>query len=377
MCDGEVVELTANSNIAVSYSWSNGGQTAVIEVTETGTYVVTVYDENGCEAMDSIAIEVLPNPEVEIGIAGGNPFCDGDSIMLTANCATATGYAWSNGSDGTSIWVTEAGTYSVEVVDSNECTASTSVEVEVYELPKVEIEITSGSNPFCEGDSIQLTAVSPGAVSYEWSNGSTDASIWVYEAGVYMVAVVDEVGCANSTEIEVETDPLPEVEIMITSGSNPACDNDSIQLTAISQTAQVFLWSTGQTTESIWVYESGNYCVTVGSGDGCVADACMEIEFNANPEIEVEVTAGSNPLCDGDEVELTAVSATAVGYEWSTNESSSSIVVTSAGTYTVDVVDDNGCSATASIEIEEGLIPLIEIEGETEFCVNDSVMLTA
>jgi gliding motility-associated-like protein len=372
-CNGGEVELTATSSTASSFEWSTGETTAIISVSETGVYIVTASDGNDCVATDSISIEVLPNPEVEIEVTGGNPFCEGDSTLLTANCATAVGYTWSTGSTETSIWVTEAGTYEVEVLDANGCTASTSIEVEVYELPEVEITI-DGNNPLCAGDSAMLTAVSQEAASYEWSNGATTESIWVYAAGTYSVTVVDQGGCENTTSYEVIEGLTPLVEI---TGDTVACAGESIELTAQYAGGEGVVWSTGEATQTITVTESGEYCVTTVSVDGCEATVCIDITINPTPEVEVEVTAGSNPLCPGNEVELTAVSQGAIGYEWSTSETTSSIVVETAGMYTVEITDVNGCTSSASIEVEEGLVPIIQIGGEQEFCTGDSVMLTA
>ncbi|MCF8275730.1 MAG: gliding motility-associated C-terminal domain-containing protein, partial [Flavobacteriales bacterium] len=372
-CNGGSVELTATSSTAASYEWSTGETTATISVTETGVFVVTVADGNDCSAVDSIAIEVLPNPEVEIEVAGGNPFCNGDSTQLTANCATAVGYSWSTGATGTSIWVTEAGTYSVEVADSNGCMASTSIEVEVYELPEVEITI-DGNNPLCTGDSAMLTAVSQGAISYDWSTGETTQSIWVYAADSYSVTVVNQVGCENSASYEVEEGLTPTIQI---TGDTVACAGGSIELTAQSTGGESILWSTGATTPSITVTEAGEYCVYTTSVDGCESSDCISIDFNPTPEVVVEVTAGSNPLCPGSEVELTATSATAVDYTWTPSGSGASITVNAAGIYSVEVTDVNGCSASATIEVEEGVVPTVVINGETEFCSGDSVMLTA
>ncbi|MCF8465748.1 MAG: gliding motility-associated C-terminal domain-containing protein [Flavobacteriales bacterium] len=370
-CYGELVELTADVATTVSYDWSTGATGSIISVTENGTYMVAVTDENGCTSMDSISIEFFPVPEVEI--TGGSPFCNGDSTQLTAICQTSVSYSWSTSSTESSIWVTEAGTYEVEVTDANGCTATTSFEVEEYELPVVEISI-DGNNPLCAGDSAILTAVSQGALTFEWSNGASTQSVWVYEAGTYSVTIVDANGCENNTSYVVEGGLRPLLEI---TGDSVACAGGSIELTAQYVGGEGITWSTGEITQSIEVTQAGEYCVTTASIDGCSVTDCTNIEFNALPEVEVEVTAGSNPLCPGSEVELTAVSATAVSYAWSPSGSGASIVVDAVGTYTVEVTDVNGCSAMGSIAVGEGLVPIIEITGVTEFCTGDSVMLTA
>ncbi|MBI1288677.1 MAG: T9SS type B sorting domain-containing protein, partial [Flavobacteriales bacterium] len=372
-CSGDVVELTAQSASAVNVEWSTGATSSSIEVTTAGTYVVTVWNEFGCSNMDSIDIDFFPTPEVEIEVSGNNPFCQGDSVLLTAVCQAGDGYQWSTGSTGTSIWVTEAGTYEVEVVDTNGCTASTSVDVEVFELPNVEIMV-DGNNPLCDGDSALLTAVSQGAMSYEWNNGSTSESIWVYESGTYTVTVVDEGGCENHTSVEIEQGQTPLLEI---TGDTVACAGSSIELTAQYAGGEGVLWSNGSTSQTIVVTEAGEYCVSTASVDGCEASTCISIDFYTAPEVAVDVTAGNNPMCPGSEVELTATSQNAVSYVWSTQETSSSITVSQAGSYSVEITDANGCTAEGSIEVEEGQVPLIEITGGTEFCTGDSVMLTA
>jgi gliding motility-associated-like protein len=373
-CSGSVVELTAQSSTAVTFEWSTDASSASVQVTDAGVYTVTVSDQNGCEASDSVSIEFYPNPEVEIEITGGNPFCLGDSVLLTANCASAAGYAWSTGSEGTSIWVTEAGTYEVSVVDTNGCTASTSVEVDVYELPSVSIEVTAGSNPLCAGDSLQLTATSSELVDFAWSNGSTDASIWVTEVGSYTVSVTSEVGCENSASIDVQQGLTPLIGI---TGVPVTCEGGSVELTAQYAGGEGVQWSTGETTQSIMVSAEGQYCVSTVSLDGCAAQACIDVIVNPSPVVEVEVTAGDNPLCPGNSVTLTASASNATGFLWSNSLTGPSITVSEAGTYTVQVTDANGCAGSGSIDIEEGLVPLISITGENEFCTGDSVMLTA
>jgi gliding motility-associated-like protein len=372
-CDGGSVELTASSSTATSFEWSTGETDATISVTETEVYVVVAFDGNECSATDSISIEVLPNPELEIEVDGGNPICSSDSTMLTANCATAVGYSWSNGSTGPSIWVTEVGTYSVEVADANGCTATASLEVEVYDLPEVQVTI-NGNNPLCVGDSAMLIAVSQGAMSYEWSNGATTQSIWVYGAGTYSVTVVDEVGCENSLSYEVLQGLTPLIDI---TGDSTACAGGSIVLTAQYAGGEGVVWSTGETTQSITVTQSGEYCVTTVSLDGCEASACSDIDIYPTLEVEVQITTGNNPFCVGDSIELIAVTQNATSFSWSNGSTDASIWVTEQGTYGVEITDANGCTASSDIAVTTVDVPVVVIQGPTEVCTGDSIMLTA
>src|SRR5690606_10601980 len=123
--------LTASGG--ASYSWSNGsnvvGTSAVLEVTEAGTYTVTVTGENGCTATasetvtldETLTAATITNNGLELS-------CSVSSTTLTASGGVS--YSWSNGSTvvGTSaaLEVTEAGTYTVTVIGENGCTATAS-----------------------------------------------------------------------------------------------------------------------------------------------------------------------------------------------------------------------------------------------------------
>src|SRR5690606_17909991 len=103
-----------------SYSWSNGstvvGTSVALEVTEAGTYTVTVTGENGCIATASETV-TLDNtlPAAAIAEEGLELSCTVTSLTLTASGGVR--YSWSNGSTvvGTAavLEVTEAGTYTV------------------------------------------------------------------------------------------------------------------------------------------------------------------------------------------------------------------------------------------------------------------------
>jgi gliding motility-associated-like protein len=94
-------------------------------------------------------------------------------------------------------------------------------------------------------------------------------------------------------------------------------------------------------------------------------------------EVTIEVTSGSNPSCEGASVTLTAQSDSAEFWMWNTGEITSSIVVTTEGWVSVDVTDQNGCSATDSMYIEINPIPDVYAGEDVNMCVGDDVMLTA
>ena len=245
------------------------------------------------------------------------------------------------------------------------CQTQTTVQVPV--TPGAVI-ITPGSQTICPGSSITLTA--PEAASYSWSTGETTRSITVSAAGNYTANVTYANGChANgSVSVSLYNATTPTIT---PSGAITFCEGGSIALT--SSPASSYLWSTGETSQSITVAASGNYTVTTTDGNGCSktsAPASVTVHDAPAPTI----TPSSSMLCPNGTVTLTASAADS--YSWSTGETTQSITVDEPGSYSVSV-QVNGCnSASSSINLSERTAG-ITASGTTTFCQGGSVTLTA
>ena len=141
-CPGSGITLTANAGFTV-YSWSNGSNLPATDISAAGTYSVTVTDAAGCTAAASTEVQTLP--PATVSIAGSGTLCGGSSITLTTSGSDGI-FAWSNGTTGTPLTVTQAGTYTVTVTDTNGCTAADS-------------ETVLSANPV--GTTINLTSCRP------------------------------------------------------------------------------------------------------------------------------------------------------------------------------------------------------------------------
>ncbi|MDD4848509.1 MAG: T9SS type A sorting domain-containing protein, partial [Bacteroidales bacterium] len=330
ICFGETTTLTATT--AISYLWSNGATTQSIEVSEAGDYTVTITDINGCSNNATATVTVNPLPEVSI--TGSTTICYGSSTVLTAT--EGISYYWNNGAVTRSITVVEGGEYSVIVTDANGCSNSATVTVIVNPLPEVAIE---GETAICFGETTTLTATA--AVSYLWSNGATTQSIVVSEAGNYTVTVTDVNGCSNSATAVVIVNPLPTVTI---AGITDICEGSTTTLTATPSAA--YLWSTGATTQSITVSESGIYSVVVTNNNGCSNSAEVTVTVHALPEVSI---SGNTTICNNESTVLTSTPGSS--YHWSNGATTQSITVSNAGTYAVSVTNENGCIGNASVTV--------------------------
>ncbi|MTI21972.1 T9SS type B sorting domain-containing protein [Fulvivirga sp. RKSG066] len=82
-CEGDEVELTVPEGFE-NYNWSTGEATASINVTEGGTYSVSLTDELGCLGEAEIDLTKLTSPEVEI-ISSRNNIAPGEAVIITAS----------------------------------------------------------------------------------------------------------------------------------------------------------------------------------------------------------------------------------------------------------------------------------------------------
>jgi len=215
ICQGGSTTMTATVTGglgAPAFSWTgpNGftATTQTISVSTAGTYTVTVTTSSNCKATASGVLTVNPTPSASVSPASAE-ICSGSSQTFTLNITGGTGpfnIQWSgpNGfsSTGTSITVSDAGTYSAVITDSKGCTTSASAVLVVNPNPQVVIggptgcvnvpatltaNVTSGTAPF----TIHWTG--PGGFS------SNSSSISVNTGGIYNVSVTDSKGCSAST----------------------------------------------------------------------------------------------------------------------------------------------------------------------------------
>jgi hypothetical protein len=375
ICAGGTVILTSSS--ATGNTWSNGLTTQSITVGAAGTYFVTV--SNGICNSVSASVSVTVSPAVAqptITASGALSFCQGGSVTLTASSGVS--YIWSNGATTQSIIVTTSGTYTVQVFNGT-ClsAASAGTTVQVNPLPATPTITASGPVSFCAGGSVTLSA--SGGSTYLWSNGATTASIIVNTPGNYSVQVSNGT-CTSLTSaaVTVQVHPLPTAPTITASGPLSFCTGGFVTLTASS--ASSYLWSTGATTQSITVNTAGNYSVQVSNGTCTSPAAVVAVVVNALPATPSITAGGSTTICPGGSVTLT--SSAGSSYLWSTGATTQSITVSSAGNYSVQITNAQGCisapSASTTVQVASTpATPTVTAGGPLSFCQGGSVTLTA
>lgn len=140
--------------------------------------------------------------------------------------------------------------------------------------------------------------------------------------------------------------------IILTSGNTKFCDGDSVIL-EVDGEYNKYLWSTGETTKSITVKQTGKYSCEITDSTGCRATSeIIDVLVYSIPRLEIRVSGNNNPKCEGDTIRLTP-SLGYNSYTWSTGETEKNIEIWEPGLYKVTCVTDEGCTNEEEIEITE------------------------
>lgn len=362
LCPGQSVTL--GSNFSSGFSWNTGNPNQSFTTSTPGTYILTVNNSCGITT-DTAVVTALTNPVAVITPNGPTTFCQGGSVTLTAS--GGSNYSWNTGQQTSQITVNSANTYTVTA--SNVCGSSTaSINVNILQAPSALIT-ASGSLNLCNGSSVTLTSNS--ATNNLWSTGDTTQSITVTQAGSYQLTVSNF--CGAATDNVVVTTANNPVAVINASGPLTFCQGGSVTLTASGGTS--YSWSSGQQSASINVNASGTYTVTVTNACGSAA-ADVVVDVIPLPAVSVAPANTAN-FCTGATVDLTATTNVPQNLIWSNNQTTPTIAVSIAGTYTATVTNACG-TASASVVVSETPQPQAAIitSGPTNLCNGESVTLT-
>lgn len=318
--------------------------------------------------------------------------------ILEPNTALISG----NGKNNVAIdWgTTVPGNYTVQVVETNNsCMSSTSVlTIKLRANPIV----TMDNFAVCEGFSARISAqtMPMGATyQYSWSypeEASNPGNVDSFETSIpgdYVVTVTDNYGCVSeAVTANLIVNSVPDAEIMA-EGITKFCKGGSVVLTAPKGLVS-YTWSKdglliddGTPDSQYTIYETGGYTVTTKDANGCVnsTEYPFYVEVDAIPKIEV-VASGPTEICDGTSVRL-AVNTIASGYNFQwldngmdiKNQTEYVLTTSESASYSVRVVDENGCEATsAAIDVLVRPNPEATITNVTPvaFCAGEGVVLS-
>jgi hypothetical protein len=384
--DGTINITASGGTPGYTYAWSDGPSTEDRTGLAGGTYTVTVTDANNCTATLTETIQEASDITATASVA--NASCAGDSdgsITVTATGSTPPfNVSWSGTASGNpagneiansggsyTIANLAAGTYNITVTDAAGCTAALSRSV-AQPAPLTAAATTTDIQCFGESGSINLSVSGgTGTRTFSWAGpGGFTAStrnISGLSAGNYNVTVTDANNCTTTAAATVNG-PSTAVTVALVGTTDVSCDGSSlgaIDITASGGTpGYTYAWADGPTTEDRTGLPAGQYLVVVTDANGCTAELSITIMQEADITLALQVQqplcppTAMSPMGDGAIDLMVAGGATPYTFSWTTSDgggldpSSEDQTGLLAGTYSVTVMDDNGCTKTASATLD-------------------------
>ncbi len=268
--DNTAITILADSS-------GNGYDLTLNNFALTGFATNFMADPAALSGYGAATIVVMPN----VTASGVTTFCQGDSVILTADSGTS--YLWATGQTTQSVIVYGSVNDSVTVTSPDGCLGiGTSAGVTVTENLPPSVAVTGnaiGNFTICAGmtDSLMANASGNGPFSYNWSNASINdtALVMPLTNSTYSVVVTDNNGCMDTVSgINVTVNPLPAITV---SGTTNITMGTNDTLTASG--AVSYVWTTGSTSDTTIVAPLGNmtYTVTGTDANGCIDTASFTV----------------------------------------------------------------------------------------------------
>lgn len=349
-----------------NYNWSNGTIGQNNTNLSSGSYSVTVSDNNGCQNDTTLTINqatpiTYTNTSTPASCYG---YYDGTASVQPSGGTAPYTYQWSNGSTNQSINNLLAGFYSLTITDNKNCKVFFNVEVsqpdEVVAAITPEIKICIGQDTLLEGSA---TGGTP-PYYYTWNTGENTSDIRVNPLNNtnYSFSITDSHGCTSNTA-ETQVTINPPLDINISLSKNYICKGDP-----------VIIYATATGGDGLYTYtlENGNQQIIIPYNyysqevnfdnikviltDKCGSPSAFDTislkilplpEFTFQPDI----TNGCQPLL----VNFNSIATNDYSYSWNfgdennnsnlSNSANPSHTYTDDGNYSITLIakSDSGC----------------------------------
>ncbi|MCW3104199.1 MAG: C-terminal target protein [Bacteroidetes bacterium] len=367
------INLTPNGGSGgYTFNWLPSGPTTEDRTgLVAGTYTVQITDMNGCTGTVNATVTQPPTPVSGTTVVT-NVSCFGGSngsINLTPNGGSSPyTFNWlpsgPTTEDRTGL---VAGTYTVQITDVNGCTSTVNTTVTQPTSPVSGTTVVT--NVSCFGGSNGAVNLTPnggsGGYTFNWlPSGPTTEDRTGLTAGTFSVQITDVNGCTGTVTMTVTQPPTPVSGTTVV--TNVSCfggSNGAVNLTPSGGTpGYTFNWlPSGPTTEDRTGLTAGTFSVQITDANGCTGTVTMTVTQPPTPVSGTTVV--TNVSCFGGSngaINLTPSGGTGpYTFNWlpsgPTTEDRTGLT---AGTYTVQITDVNGCTGTVNTTVTQPTSPV-------------------
>jgi hypothetical protein len=224
----------------------------------------------------------------------------------------------------------------------------------------------------------------PIGATYQWdfnNDGVVDANgigphqfTYATAGNFNAVLRIIEENCIAQVNKAVSVPAVSPPTINVTGNNTTICEGTTVELS--TNFGSAYSWSNGAGNTQQVNVGPGTYTVNVTYTNGCSATSAP-VTINAAPSSSVSITAGGpTSFCPGGTVELTANPASGT-YQWNTGQTTRTITVSGAGTYTATITPTGSCLGTASVVVSLLPTPTVNAGSNVSIALGQSTTLTA
>lgn len=389
-CDVDSTLITTNFT-ANAYNWSNGNIGNSSYYLADGTHWLTATNEFSCAHTDSFTVSIALLPISDFTIS--DTICTSDSIT----CLYPTiddpsfnhhwifdfaGSQYHNYTASPCFDFGNIGTFPITHIVTNSCGSdTTTLNVTIIEFDPTANIIIIGQNPFCLGDSVQLTPSSD-FVSIEWHDGigsylGNQDTLTVFSGGIYAATITDSNGCTRTILTTINENTSPSISLGVLTDPT-ACNSSTGSIEVTGSGTGTISWSGTSSGSSNSVtlpftisgLNAGSYSIAF-TVNGCPSN--MLSAALVDPPLSNVITSGTTTICEGDSTTISASGASTYSWDNGAGTNATAIVSpTSTITYTVTGTS-NGCTSTDQVIIT--VVTGSSSNSTITICPGDSVVI--
>jgi hypothetical protein len=356
-CNQASIDIFEQIYVYPSYLWNTGETSQVLTVNSTGTYTLTVTNNEGCSGVGQsyvnlISVDILQNDTL---------LCNGNSLIINSTASTSS-YFWNTGETTSSILVAPF-VYSQYILTATDGIGSCTDQVNISVGDPISI---SFDDTIFSCSTLEFSFDTTFS-SYLWSTGEISPSILVNSSNIVSVTVTNSSGCSDSDSSFVYI-----IDSKIDQSDTAICEGEFVMFSIDQNVSSYnYLWNNGSTDLAIFVFPETSQYYSVSISDG--VGTCTDEVFVEVWEFGIDTIFGATDVYQDSTEQYFINTYPGSTFEWNvssgtfTQNSDTSITVVwgQMGVGVVQIVETNshGC-------ISEPLI--LEVTIDFDFSIADN-----
>ena len=348
-----------------SYKWSTGETTQSITVNKAGLFYV-ITGSSGFSCPSGYGYINVADKAFKLDLGKDTLLC----VKLSYNLKVPNNYTnilWQNGSHAKDSILNKGSNIIISANDFNGCHTSDTIFVNYKYYPNADF---GNDTVLCNTETLKLQLqpynfFSNGAV-FSWQDNSAEDHYTISKPGIYWGKVTYQ-GCTVSDTIQVN---YVSEAIANIGNDTTLCKGDSLLLSTSINNAK-YQWSTGETTQSIFVKNTGEYRIAVTNGNCIVMDTIL-VNFKPKPMVWL---GNDTSLCEKSLLKLLPGNVNG-NYLWQDGSILNNFSVSKAGKYWVKISLD-GCAVSDTINVNFKKLPTVNLGKDTSFCTGTFIKINA